>query len=139
MIGGVLVMVMLSAVDRLADVGGAMLLMVVVEVVTGVSDEVWAEMLLVRVVMALTTVIAWAAVVSFWQVRLIMGLSGRIDGLSGRIDGLSGLSGRIGGRRVTWAAVLLRFSGMLVAVFARAVMLLLGDVVMVRAADGEAS
>ena len=136
MIGGVLVMVMLSAVDRLADVGGAMLLMVVVEVVTGVSDEVWAEMLLVRVVMALTTVIAWAAVVSFWQVRLIMGLSGRIDGLSGRIDGLSG---RIGGRRVTWAAVLLRFSGMLVAVFARAVMLLLGDVVMVRAADGEAS
>ena len=129
MIGGVLVMVMLSAVDRLADVGGAMLLMVVVEVVTGVSDEVWAEMLLVRVVMALTTVIAWAAVVSFWQVRLIMGLSGRIDGLSGRI----------GGRRVTWAAVLLRFSGMLVAVFARAVMLLLGDVVMVRAADGEAS
>ena len=45
--------------------------LVVVLFMTGLSDEFMAGVVLVRVVMALATVIAWAAVVLFWQVRLI--------------------------------------------------------------------
>ena len=96
---------MLWAADRLVEAWEALLLVMSAGVfATGVAGKVMADVGLVREVMALTTVIAWAAVLSsVWLMRLsglseIMLLS---DGLS---DG------------IVWAAMLVVLAGVLVVV-----------------------
>ena len=101
-----LVTAMLWAADRLADVWEVLLVVVeaVCGFVTGVSDELRAEMLLARVVMAVATGIAWAAMLVVLMgvldelisgvvlVRVVTALAtvSRME-LSGGCDGLSGV------------------------------------------------
>jgi len=60
--GGVMVAVILRAADRLIEALEAF----GVVLATGVLDEVMVDVGLVRVVMALATVLAWLAVMSGW-------------------------------------------------------------------------